>query len=84
MPTTIVAQNGAVIETDTSVTTTGCKAAAKKKQKKTGKQKLAQALTACNRDKSKSRRSACAKLARRRYAAELAKKASRHAKNARR
>ncbi len=86
MPTTIVAQDGATIQQNTSVTPTGCNGVlAKKTTKPTRAQQLAKALAACRKRyrHSKPRRTACEKTARKRYApvkkknAHKAKKATR-------
>jgi hypothetical protein len=62
MPTELIAQNGAAIHQNTKIATTGCKAKAL-----TNAQKLAAALKACKR-KSKHKRAACARAARRQFA----------------
>jgi hypothetical protein len=63
MPTELIAQNGAAIHQNTKISTTGCKA----KASLTRAQKLAAALKACKR-KSKGKRAACARAARRQFA----------------
>ncbi|MFI5091263.1 MAG: hypothetical protein ACHP7P_14535, partial [Terriglobales bacterium] len=72
MPTEITGQNGAVIRQTTKIAVTGCKGV-----KATRAQLLAKALKACRKKKSKSKRVACERQARKRYAA---KKAARKAK----
>ncbi len=70
MGTTIVAQDGAVIEQATRIAIEGCGAVKAAKVKKlTRAQQLAKALKACRRKdkRSKSKRVACEKLARKRY-----------------
>ncbi len=69
MPTEFVAQNGAQIHESTPVGVTGCA----KTKALTRAQKLAAALRACHRNRSKTKRAACQRAARRRYA--TAKKA---------
>ena len=69
MPTTITAQDGAVIEQDTAVTPEGCSGvAAAHTSKPTRAQQLAKALTACRHKyrskKAKSKRAACERQAR--------------------
>ena len=73
MPTRIVAQDGAVIEQNTSITPTGCSGVLANKAKKlTNAQLLAKALAACkakyHTKKTKSKRVQCEKQARKRYA----------------
>jgi hypothetical protein len=63
MPTELIAQNGAAIHQNTAIVPTGCKA----KAPLTKAQKLAAALKACKK-KSKGKRAACAKAARRQFA----------------
>jgi hypothetical protein len=63
MPTEFVAQNGTVIDRSTPVSVTGCP----KKKALTRAQKLAVALKACHKKKSKGRRAACERQARRQY-----------------
>lgn len=73
IPTTITAQNAAVITQDTKVTILGCGAVASSKAKKlTSTQKLADALHACRKryEHSHARRVSCEKQAHRHYAAE--------------
>ena len=70
MPTTITAQNGAVIERSTRIAIDGCGAVkAAKTRKLTNAQKLAKALAACRKryKHAKTKRLRCEKLARRRY-----------------
>ncbi|MFI4984444.1 MAG: hypothetical protein ACHQAV_00480 [Solirubrobacterales bacterium] len=66
MPTTITAQNGAVIKQNTNIAVTGCR-------KATRAQLLAQALKACGK-KAKSKRAACRRAARRKYATTASNK----------
>jgi hypothetical protein len=73
MPTTIVAQDGAVIEQNTNIAPTGCGAVLANKTKKlTNAQLLAKALAACKKKyhtkKAKNKRAQCEKQARKRYA----------------
>ncbi|MFI5091353.1 MAG: hypothetical protein ACHP7P_15025, partial [Terriglobales bacterium] len=75
MPTEITGQNGAVIRQTTKIAVTGCHAVLSAKF--TNAQLLAKALKTCRKDKSKSKRVACEKRARKRYGA---KKAARKAK----
>jgi hypothetical protein len=63
MPSEFIGQNGAVLKQDTKVSVTGCKPA----KALTRAQKLAAALKACKRDKSKSKRQACERTARKRF-----------------
>jgi hypothetical protein len=75
MPTTITAQNGAVIEQKTMVAIEGCGAVKSAKARKlTRAQELAKALAACRKTHkgSRARRVACEQLARKRYAAKKA------------
>ena len=73
MPTTITAQNGAVIEQTTNIAATGCGGVlASKAVKLTKAQLLAKALKACKKDKKKRKRLACERQARRRYATKKA------------
>ncbi len=81
MPTTITAQDGAVIEQDTAVTATGCNGVlAKKTAKPTRAQQLAKALASCRKRyrHNKPKRAACEKTARKSYAPSK-KKAARKA-----
>jgi hypothetical protein len=64
MPTEFVAQNGALIKQNTPVTATGCA----KTKALTRKQKLAKAMSACNK-KPKGKRPACRRQAHRRFGA---------------
>ena len=87
MPTTITAQNGAVIERDTKIAVRGCGAVKASKAKQlTNTQKLARALKACRHKHkhSRAKRAGCEKQARRRYgakkAAHKAKKTASHRK----
>ena len=72
IPTTITAQDGAVIEQDTNVAVTGCAGVKGFKAKLTRAQLLAKALKACRKKykHAKRRRTACEKTARKRYAAK--------------
>ncbi len=75
MPTTITAQNGAVIERSTRIALQGCAAVKAAKAKKLSRaQKLAAALTACRKrfKHAKRRRAACERAARTHYAAKKA------------
>ena len=70
MPTTITAQNGAVIEHATKIAVQGCAAVkAAKTRKLSNAQKLAKALAACRKRHrhAKNRRAMCERLARRLY-----------------
>ncbi len=71
MPTKIAAQDGAVIEQNTSITPTGCSAVlANKTEKLTNAQLLAKALAACKKKyhtRRPNKRIACEKQARTRY-----------------
>ncbi len=70
MPTEITGQNGAVIKQTTKLALTGCP-----KQKPLSRaQKLAAALKACKKKRSKQKRLACQKQARKRYGAKVAKR----------
>jgi hypothetical protein len=88
MPTTIVAQNGAVIEQDTPIAVTGCgEVKATKTSKPTKAQRLAKALKACHKKyaKNKHKRLACERQTRKRYAPKKTHKArSSKAKNTQR
>jgi hypothetical protein len=70
MPTEFVAQNGAKINELIPVSITGCA----KTKALTRAQKLANALKACKRDKSKSKRQRCSVAARKRYGPTAKKK----------
>ncbi len=75
MPTEITAQNGAVINQSTTIAASGCGGVLPAKVvKPTRAQLLAKALAACRKKHkhSRSRRAACEKQARRRYAAKKA------------
>jgi hypothetical protein len=61
MPSEFTAQNGAVLRQSTPISVTGCKKAL------TRKQKLARALKACKRKRSRSKRASCQRGARRRF-----------------
>jgi hypothetical protein len=63
MPTEFVAQNGAKINRSTPVSVSGCA----KKKALTRAQKLALALKACHRNRSKAKRASCDKQARKKY-----------------
>jgi hypothetical protein len=63
MPTEFVAQNGAEIHESTKIGVTGCA----RTKTLTRAQKLARALKACKKDKSKSRRTACEHAAHKKY-----------------
>ncbi len=72
MPTTITAQDGAVIQQNTTVTPTGCSATlATHTTKPTRAQQLAKALKTCRTKyktkKTKRKRIACEKTARKHY-----------------
>ncbi|HVA19166.1 MAG TPA: hypothetical protein VMU55_03230, partial [Solirubrobacteraceae bacterium] len=69
MPTAFVAQDGAEIHQSTPITATGCP-----KRALTRAQKLARALKACRKDRSKAKRAKCEKTARKRYGAKAKKK----------
>jgi hypothetical protein len=73
MPTTIIAQDGAVIQQTTKIATSGCA------PPKTKAQLLSAALKACKKAKKKKRAS-CETAARRKYSASAADR--RHAKKA--
>ncbi len=73
MPTTIIGQNGAVIEKTTKITASGCTASGH--PKKTKAQLLSAALKACKKGKKKKRGS-CEAAARRKYSASAAKKSA--------
>jgi hypothetical protein len=76
IPTEITGQNGAFISQNTNVVVTGCGGVqGTKKVKLTRAQLLAKALKACKKDKKKSKRVACEKLARKKYGSH-AKKAA--------
>jgi hypothetical protein len=63
MPTEFLAQNGAKINESTAISVTGCA----KTKALTRAQKLARALKACHKDRSKVKRKACETLARKKY-----------------
>ena len=69
MPTTITAQNGAVINQSTNIAASGCSGVLSSKAKLTKAQLLSKALKACRKKykHSKSKRAACEKQARKRY-----------------
>jgi hypothetical protein len=79
MPTVITGQNGSVIKQETKVAVTGCKAT----KKHTRAQLLAKALKACKKKKSKAKRSACARQARKKYGAKGSRRAPRPHNHAR-
>ena len=84
MPTTIVGQDGAVIERSTRIAIEGCGAVKSAKARKlTRAQKLARALRVCRKKyrHSKARRVRCERKARRRYPLHRHAKRSRRAKN---
>jgi hypothetical protein len=70
MPTELAAQNGAIVKQNTKIAVTGCP----KKATLTRAQKLAAALKACKK-KHRGKRAACARAARRQYAAAARKPA---------
>jgi len=83
MPTTIVGQNGAVIERSTRIAIEGCGAVKSAKARKlTRAQKLARALKACRKKyrHSKARRVRCERQARRRYAPPKIARKGKHAR----
>jgi hypothetical protein len=63
MPTEFVGQNGVKINRNTPISVTGCP----KTKSLTRAQKLAIALKACKKDKSKKKRQACETKARKKY-----------------
>jgi hypothetical protein len=63
MPTEFVGQNGAVIHESTKLSVTGCA----KAKALTRAQKLARALKACHKDRSKSKRGKCEAAGRKQY-----------------
>jgi hypothetical protein len=75
IPTQITAQDGATLEQTTNVVVTGCATV-----KPTNAQLLAKALKACKKDKRKTKRAACEKTARKKYAAHSSTK--KHARKA--
>ena len=84
-PTTITAQDGAVIQQNTPITPIGCNGVqAVKTSKPTRAQQLAKALAACRHKyrskKAKSKRAGCEKQARKRYAPRATKKTTRKAR----
>ena len=73
MPTEITAQDGAVINQNTTIAVGGCGGVLPAKAVKlTRARLLAKALKACKKDKKNSRRAACEKKARKRYGAKKA------------
>jgi hypothetical protein len=73
MPTTITAQNGAVVKQSTKIAVTGCKPS----NSPTSAQRLAKALKACNKQ-PKKKRASCAREARTQYGPKTkAKKSNR-------
>ncbi|HEV3046073.1 MAG TPA: hypothetical protein VGY13_01810 [Solirubrobacteraceae bacterium] len=82
LPTTMVAQNGAVIERTANIALEGCGAVKSSKVKKLSRaQLLAKALKACKKDRKKSKRVACEKAAHKKYGSH-AKKSSHKGKKA--
>jgi hypothetical protein len=79
MPTTITGQNGVVIQQNTKIPVSGCKAAVQE----TKAQKLKKALKACRKKfkHSKKKRSACEKQARKKYGAKKKAKSKKAAKH---
>jgi hypothetical protein len=73
MPTEITAQNGAQLNQTTKIAITGCA----KPKTLTRSQKLAKALNACHKDKSKAKRAKCERQARKRYGPTPKKKTKR-------
>jgi hypothetical protein len=71
MPTELAAQNGAIVKQNTKIAVTGCP----KKTTLTRAQKLAAALKACKRKHDRAKRTACARTARRQFAAAARKPA---------
>ncbi len=80
MPTTITAQDGARIQQTTQITPTGCAGVLASKTKLTRTQQLAKALKACKRHQKKSKRTACERAARKKYAAHASKRRRRSSK----
>jgi hypothetical protein len=74
--TTITGQNGLVIQQNTKVAVSGCKAS--RPHKPTRAQLLARALKKCHRLKAKAKRAACERSARRKYAVAHKKKHKKH------
>jgi hypothetical protein len=70
MPTEITAQNGALINQTTKIAITGCA----KPKTLTRAEKLKKALKACHKEKKRSKRAACERQARKRYAPVKAKR----------
>jgi hypothetical protein len=70
LPTTLTAQNGAVINQTTKATVTGCA----KTKTLTRAQKLAKALKACHKKPKGAKRKACERQARKQYGTVRAKK----------
>ena len=70
LPTTLTAQNGAVITQTTKASITGCA----KTKALTRAQKLAKALKACHKTKNKHRRANCERTARKKYGPTVKKK----------
>jgi len=70
MPTAFVAQNGTEIHESTPITITGCA----KAKTLVRAQKLSKAVKACRKDRSKTKREACERLARERYGSVTRKK----------
>jgi hypothetical protein len=80
MPTTITGQNGAQVKQNTKIAVTGCTTTKSKPKALTRAQKLARALRACKKDKSRRKRAACERQARKRYGPLHKAKKSRTAK----
>jgi uncharacterized repeat protein (TIGR01451 family) len=78
MPTVLTAQDGAVINQTTKATVTGCPKV--KPKALTRAQKLARALKACKRDRSRKKRAACVRQARKRYGPQARKRTKPKAK----
>jgi hypothetical protein len=70
MPTEFLAQNGMKINESTKIAVTGCA----KTKALTRAQKLAKALKACHKDRSKAKRASCEHAARRKYGSLKKKK----------
>ena len=70
MPTEFTAQNGAVLTQSTPITVTGCV-----KKRLTSRQRLANALKQCRKNKNKAKRASCERHARKRSAVKRKAKA---------